>query len=63
MEAIVEVLSKLVKLFRLGVSVTWEGGRRANRTYWGLRVRDIKLVWFMGLGEISLLLFSLVLSG
>ena len=32
-EAIMEVLSKLVKLFRLGVSVTWEGGRRANRTY------------------------------
>lgn len=62
MEAIVEVLSKLVKLFRCRVSVAWEGRRRANRTYWGLRVRDIKLIWFMGVGEISLL-FSLMLSG
>ena len=60
MEAIVEVLSKLEKFFRLGVAVPWEGGRGANRGYLGL---NIKLVWFMGMGEISLPLFWLMLSG
>ena len=50
MEAIVEVLSKLEKFFRLGVAVPWEGGRGANRGYLGLRARNIKLIWFMGMG-------------
>ena len=63
MEAIVEVLSKLEKFFRLGVAVPWEGGRGANRGYLGLRARNIKLVWFVGMGEISLPLFWLMLSG
>jgi len=62
-EAIVEVLSKLEKVFRLGVAVPWEGGRGANRGYLGLRARNIKLVWFVGMGEFSLPLFWLVLSG
>ena len=59
----VEVLSKLEKVFRLGVAVPWEGGTGANRGYLGLRVRNIKLVWFVGMGEISLPLFWLMLSG
>ena len=58
-----EVLSKLEKVFRLGVAVPWEGGTGANRGYLGLRVRNIKLVWFVGMGEISLPLFWLMLSG
>lgn len=62
-EAIMEVLSKLEKFFRLRVTVPWEGGRGANRGYVGLSVRNIKLVWFMGMGEISLPLFWLMLSG